>query len=190
MISGPTAFILADTRLQPVPHAPEISLWLADEVTPSSAPASGPWRERWTATLGGPSHLAHLEGMTAARALAAVVLLAAPSAAQAQSRPPLPPGASAHELNRYQADRHRYEMNQLRARADQREALARRLQLETRLNRLDIEAARRPEPVQPPAWRPPRTPEEERAAREAAARRREATAAGVGQIDAWLDRGR
>ncbi len=28
------AFILANTRLQPVPHAPEISLWLADEVTP------------------------------------------------------------------------------------------------------------------------------------------------------------
>ncbi len=34
MISNPTAFILANTRLQPVPHAPEISLWLADEVTP------------------------------------------------------------------------------------------------------------------------------------------------------------
>ena len=34
MISDPAAFILANTRLQPVPHAPEISLWLADEVTP------------------------------------------------------------------------------------------------------------------------------------------------------------
>ena len=33
-ISDPTAFILANTRLQPVPHAPEISLWLAAEVTP------------------------------------------------------------------------------------------------------------------------------------------------------------
>lgn len=30
----PTAFILANTRLQTVPHAPEISLWLADEITP------------------------------------------------------------------------------------------------------------------------------------------------------------
>lgn len=29
-----TAFILANTRLQSVPHAPEISLWLADEITP------------------------------------------------------------------------------------------------------------------------------------------------------------
>jgi len=28
------AFILANTRLQRVPHAPEISLWLADEITP------------------------------------------------------------------------------------------------------------------------------------------------------------
>jgi len=25
---------VANTRLQPVPHAPEISLWLADEITP------------------------------------------------------------------------------------------------------------------------------------------------------------
>jgi len=28
------AFILANTRLQPTPHAPEIALWLADEITP------------------------------------------------------------------------------------------------------------------------------------------------------------
>lgn len=34
MISDPKAFILANTRLQPVPHAPEISLWVADELTP------------------------------------------------------------------------------------------------------------------------------------------------------------
>ncbi len=34
MIPDPAAFITANTRLQPVPHAPEISLWLADEVTP------------------------------------------------------------------------------------------------------------------------------------------------------------
>jgi len=34
VISDPAAFILANTRLQAVPHAPEISLWLADEVTP------------------------------------------------------------------------------------------------------------------------------------------------------------
>lgn len=34
MIADPDAFIAANTRLQPVPHAPEISLHLADEVTP------------------------------------------------------------------------------------------------------------------------------------------------------------
>lgn len=34
MIADPAAFIAANTRLQTVPHAPEISLWLADEVTP------------------------------------------------------------------------------------------------------------------------------------------------------------
>jgi len=34
MISNPTAFIRDNTRLQPVSHTPEISLWLADEITP------------------------------------------------------------------------------------------------------------------------------------------------------------
>lgn len=33
-IADPIAFIKANTRVQIVPHAPEISLWLADEVTP------------------------------------------------------------------------------------------------------------------------------------------------------------
>jgi len=33
-IADPRAFILANTRLTPTPHAPEISLWVADEVTP------------------------------------------------------------------------------------------------------------------------------------------------------------
>lgn len=33
-IADPAAFILANTRFQPVPHAPEVSLWLADEITP------------------------------------------------------------------------------------------------------------------------------------------------------------
>jgi predicted nicotinamide N-methyase len=33
-ITDPTAFIQANTRPQTVPHAPEITLWLADEVTP------------------------------------------------------------------------------------------------------------------------------------------------------------
>ena len=33
-IADPAAFILANTRMQAVSHAPEISLWLADEITP------------------------------------------------------------------------------------------------------------------------------------------------------------
>lgn len=33
-IIDPTVFIRENTRIQSVPHAPEISLWLADEVTP------------------------------------------------------------------------------------------------------------------------------------------------------------
>lgn len=33
MIINPVAFILAETRLRPVPHAPEISLHVADEAT-------------------------------------------------------------------------------------------------------------------------------------------------------------
>ncbi|HEV7354169.1 MAG TPA: methyltransferase [Brevundimonas sp.] len=33
-IADPRAFILANTRLTPTPHAPEIVLWVADEVTP------------------------------------------------------------------------------------------------------------------------------------------------------------
>src|SRR3954452_17709345 len=34
MISDPHAFIRANTRLLPVPHAPEIRLHVADEITP------------------------------------------------------------------------------------------------------------------------------------------------------------
>ena len=33
-IADPAAFIRENTRLQTVPHAPEIALWLADEITP------------------------------------------------------------------------------------------------------------------------------------------------------------
>ena len=128
--------------------------------------------------------------MTVARILAAAVLLAAFSGdAAAQDWPPRP-GQPAVDPHRYQVDQHRFDMHRLRAQADQREAFARQLALESRLNRLEIEAARQPEPVQPPAWGALRTPEEERAAREAAARRRASTTTGVNQIDAWLDRPR
>ena len=126
--------------------------------------------------------------MTAVRALLAVAVLAAAGSAQAQAQSWPPHASPTVDPHRYQADQHRYEIDRLRAQADQREAFARQLQLETRLNRLEIEAARRPEPVQPPAYRPLRSPEEERALRESATERRRAATAGVTQIDAWLDR--
>lgn len=124
--------------------------------------------------------------MTRALLPLSLALAALGAPAGAQTVPPyVSPGGDPH---RYQAGQHRYEIDRLRARADQREAFARQLQLETRLNRLEIEAARQPEPLQPPPWRVLRSPEEERALREAATERRRATAAGLGQIDAWLDR--
>ena len=127
--------------------------------------------------------------MTALRVLLALVLLAAPVAAQAQTWQPRP-GAPAIDPHRYQADQHRFEMDRLRAQAEQREAFARQLEIETRLNRQQIEAARLPEPIQPPAPRALRSPEEERALRQSASGRRAAAASNVGQIDAWLDRPR
>lgn len=126
--------------------------------------------------------------MTALRALLALtVLAAAPAAAQAQTWQPHP-GAAAVNQHRYQADQHRFEMDRLRAHSEQREAFARQLEIETRLDRRRIEAARLPEPIQPPASRALRSPEEERVLRQSASGRRAAVASDVGQIDAWLDR--
>ena len=113
----------------------------------------------------------------------ALALLALAAPAAAQSWPPA--GVDPH---RHQADQHRQEMQRLRARADQREAFARQIQLETRLNRLELEAARQPTPLEPAPYVQLRSPEAERAIREAATQRRRATTADVTQIDAWLDR--
>ena len=130
--------------------------------------------------------------MNALSALAAVFVFAAapaPTHSQVQTWQPQPrPGAPAFDPNRYQADHHRYEIDRLRAQADQREAFTRQTETETRLNRLRIESARPPEPLQPVPYRALRSPEEEQALRLSAGERRRATSAGVGQIDAWLDR--
>lgn len=125
--------------------------------------------------------------MTALRFALALTALAAAPAAQAQIGQP-GPGASAADQHRYQADRNRQEMDRLRAQADQRDTFARQIALDSRLSRLRLEAARQPEPVQPPALRPLRSPEEERVARLSATERRRETTTVVGQIDAWLDR--
>jgi hypothetical protein len=116
-----------------------------------------------------------------------VLLMLAAAPVQAQV-PQVRPGLSTLDLHRYQADQHRYAMDRLRAQADQREMEVRMSSTEARLNRLRIEAARQPDPVVPPPYRPLRSPEEERTLRLSAKERNRATAAGVGQIDAWLDR--
>nr|WP_315052168.1 hypothetical protein [uncultured Brevundimonas sp.] len=86
------------------------------------------------------------------------------------------------------ADHHRYETERLRSQAETRDLFARQQQLETQLRRQRIEAAR-PLPLpNDPAYRPLRSPEAEQAFRESATERRQTLGAGVGQIDAWLDR--
>lgn len=146
-------------------------------------------------TLGPPASRPHSFSMALLLLITAFVAALTPPV-MTQAPPPPPPAPPAYgagssaDLARYQADQHRYEMDRLRAQADQREAFARQLELETRINRQRLEAARQPEPVQPPAWRALRSPEEERTLRRAAEERRRATVDGTSQIDRWLDRPR
>ena len=79
-------------------------------------------------------------------------------------------------------EQHRYENQRLRAEADRREAEVRLHQLETQARLREVEAARQP-PLYVEPYRPPATPEQARA-------RRQAATAGATQIDSWLDRGR
>ena len=127
--------------------------------------------------------------MTGLRALVAAILLCVTPAA-AQTVPPPRAGAPSVDLHRYQAEQHRLEVERLRIQADQREAFARQIELEARLNRQRLEAARQPGPALMPSLRAPLAPEQERALRRSASERRAATSANVGQIDAWLDRDR
>ena len=117
----------------------------------------------------------------------ALSFAAAATAAQAQTWPPRP-GAPAFDNHRYEADQNRAATDRLRLQADQRELEARQHQLDARLTQQRIETQRQPNLASPPAYAPLRTPEEERAWRETATARRQATQAGVGQIDSWLDR--
>lgn len=113
--------------------------------------------------------------------------LAAPALAQVV--PPHPfggayPGVSVGE-------QHRYEMDRLRARSDQQDALARQQRLDTRLTLMELQARRQPAPDVTPYSAPitgPRSAEVQRAMREAVAIQSETTIRGVGQIDSWLDR--
>jgi hypothetical protein len=128
--------------------------------------------------------------MTTLRVLLALSLfVAAPAAAQAQNWQPRA-GELVVDPHRYQADQHRMEMDRLRARADQRETFTRQLELEARLNRQQIEAARLPVPVLPPPLPALGSPGEERAFRRSASERRPALTREIDEIDAWLDRPR
>lgn len=119
------------------------------------------------------------------RALALTALAAFSSPALAQIPPP---GASALDIHRYQLDQHRAAMAAQSSQSRLRELEARQIQLDARLTRFEVEA-RRPSALPDPAPSPIiRSPEQERAYREAATARRETRQEAVGQIDAWLDR--
>ena len=116
-------------------------------------------------------------------ALALILAAAAPAAAQVRPYPGAGwPGATIGDV-------HRYEMDRLRNQSAERDASARQQQLDARLTVLELQAARRPEPIQPPPYRALRSPEQERALRESATARREQSNQSVGEIDAWLDAG-
>ena len=88
-------------------------------------------------------------------------------------------------------DQHRYEMDRLRARSDQQDALARQQRLDTRLTLMELQARRQPAPDATSRYEPvagPRSTEVQRAMRDAAATQAQTTIDGVGQIDSWLDR--
>ncbi len=121
----------------------------------------------------------------------ALAVVAIPVAALAQTLPPAwqtRPGALAVDAQRYRADQNRLEMERLRLGADQRRLEAHLGQLEAQASRDRIVGARQAEPVQPQPSPGLRSPEQERAARQAAAQRRRSDAETVGQIDAWLNR--
>jgi hypothetical protein len=125
--------------------------------------------------------------MTHALVLALVLAMAPAAQAQTWPGPSARPGATV-DRHRWEAERHRYEMDRLRLQADQRQAFARQVETEALLGRMEVEARRQPGPYVNVEPRALRSPEEERAAREAASERRRRSAGQVGEIDSWLDR--
>lgn len=115
-------------------------------------------------------------------ALLALILTTAAGAASAQAYAPGQP-----YIGDPMADRLRDRMENQRLQSEQRAAYARQHQLNARLTEMEIQAQRQPAPYVP-LVDVPASPDAQRRAREAATARREATAAGVGQIDSWLDR--
>lgn len=85
------------------------------------------------------------------------------------------------------AGRLRDRMEVQRLQSEQQAAFARNQQSNARLTEMEVRGQRQPEPYVPLVAVPP-SPDAQRRAREAATARREATAAGVAQIDDWLNR--
>lgn len=96
------------------------------------------------------------------------------------------PGGAAAAI----ADQHRYETERLRAQAQSSADLARQQQVETQLRLRALQDNRAASPTAPAQSRPLYSLEQERALRDGAAARRDQTARGLNQIDAWLDRPR
>ena len=107
----------------------------------------------------------------------ALIVLATAGPATAQTW--VGPGVSQGELQRYRIE-------QQRLRSAEQSAFARQQALNSRLTRLEVEAARQPEPYIPYVAPLPRTGATPSVA--GATERREAVSEGVGQIDDWLDR--
>ncbi|MFC5372414.1 hypothetical protein ACFPIF_07625 [Brevundimonas faecalis] len=123
--------------------------------------------------------------LTATALLPAV--LSAPAQAQAW-RNPSRPGSAARDPISAIADQHRFEMERLRALADQREALARQQRLQTQLTLQRLEAARVPAPSPPPQTAYARPFDVAPVASAVGPTRLDATQNGLAEIDAWLDR--
>ncbi|MBU1347860.1 MAG: hypothetical protein KKA16_13050 [Alphaproteobacteria bacterium] len=115
--------------------------------------------------------------------VAASVLAMLPGTASAQVACPGQP-----RVGDWMADQHRDAIELQRQRSAEQAAFARQYRLESRLTEMEIRSARAPEPYIPLAATPLHSPEAERQARLDATRRREAVAAGVGQVDDWLAR--
>ncbi|MET4685061.1 hypothetical protein [Brevundimonas faecalis] len=123
--------------------------------------------------------------------LTALALLPAVLSAPAQAQAWLDasrPGSAVRDPISAIADQHRFEMERLRALADQREVLAQQQRLQTQLTLQRLEAARAPAPSSLPQTAYARPFAVAPAANAVEPTRLDATRSGLAEIDAWLDR--
>lgn len=121
-------------------------------------------------------------------AAAAVLIVALPSGAALAQVAPYPQVPAPYlQPNVTTGDIHRYEMDRLRAQADQNQALAQSQTLQTQLTLQSLQAQRQPPLVTQPTRRP-LSLDEARQQRQAIETRSGAATHATGQIDSWLDR--